>query len=204
MSILEIISLIAPAIALVVGWQRRFALLWFYAAVGLLLDNLGLLLKHVEINHHVSGNVFILAELLFISSYYRKHIFPIGNLFYVWTGFLVVGFVIHTICTDPLLLNFAGLGILCAIYTGYGIAGYLKLLRNREVTYLSNSSFFWINTAFFLYGTTCCLLFLFATYLQAESWELLLSIWLGFFTIVNILRYIFIGIGLYKTKPGEA
>jgi len=201
---LTIISLVAPVLTLLLGWRQRFSLLWFYAAAGLLLDNLSQLLKYWHLNHHIPLNVFVLAELICISFYYRRHVFSRSKLFLLFSGALAIGFVIHTLLTDPLVLNFTALGILCTIYIGYGIAGYLSMRGKSEITYLNNSPFFWINTAFFLYATTSCLLFLFATYLKSESWELLLSIWFGFYMIVNILRYIFIGIGLYKTKPGGA
>ncbi len=113
---------------------------------------------------------------------------------------LGLGFVAHTVISSIFQMNFLGAGILCAVYIAYGIAGYLRMLRSPKIIYLNNSPFFWINTAFFLYAASNCLLFLFITYLKSEDIDLMMSVWGNYFTVVNILHYIFIGIGLYKIK----
>lgn len=162
-----------------------------------------MILKYNGINHHVNGNVFVLTELFCISFYYRDRIFPNRKIFAVLTVFLVSGFVAFTLLTTIFELNFLGAGMLCAVYVGYGVTGYLRILQNKEIIDLNVLPFFWINTAFFLSAASNCLLFLFATYLKRESFQLLIDIWGSFFVSINILHYIFIGIGLYKTPLRE-
>lgn len=200
---LKFLALTAGLWTIFIGWRQKFSLLWCYAAVGLICENSAELLKSCELNYRLPGNLFVLAELLFISFYYRDKIFPTKGMYYVMSITFAVGFAAHTIYNGIFQMNFIGLGVLCTVYIGFGIVGYLKLLKDSTITFLSNSPFFWINTAFFIYATSCCILFLFLTYLKETSYDLLISIWMWFFFAINILRYIFIGIGLYKTRKGE-
>lgn len=199
-TVLTALSYAAPTFALILGWQQRFTLLWFYAMAGLSFDLFGLFLKTNGYNHHISNDVFILVQLLVISFYYRDKVFPSNRLFIVLTLFLASGFIAHTLSRPFDSLNFLGASILCTVYIGYGVTGYIKTLRNPKVIYLSESPFFWFNSAFFLYSASVCLLFLFLTYLKSTDFELMMKIWNNFFTVMNITHYIFIGIGLYKTK----
>ena len=189
---------------LVLGYRQRFTLLWLYALAGLVIDLTALILKTNGIKQYWLGNIFVLLELVCITLYYRRHVFYNRKEFLGFSSLLIIVFVVHTIYNSIFEFNQTGTGVLCAIYIGYGVVGYLQILRNKNVVYLNHLPFFWINTAFFLYSTANCLLFLFATYLKAESLELMMNIWFKYFVSFNILRYIFIGVGLYKTSPHEA
>lgn len=204
MIVLKVISLVSPIAVLILAWKHRFSLLWLYAAAGLIIDNVNLLLRYYDINPHATGNLFVLIEFICISFYYKSRIFSSQRSFAVLISVLIIGFISHTIYTTIFELNFLGAGILCAVYITYGIAGYLRIINTVEVMDLTRLPFFWVNTAFFLYATSNCLLFLFATYLKQESYELMLSIWFSFFVSINILHYLLISIGLYKTPLREA
>lgn len=203
-TVLTYISLASPLFALIPGWRQRFSLLWLYAATGLIIDNTGVILKLYEIKPYLLGNIFVAAELVFISAYYRDKIFGTKTLFWTLTPTLITAFTVHTLANGFNELNTLGIGILCMFYMGYGLAGFLKMLKSPQTIYLNQSPFFWINTAFFLYAASNCLLFIFIIYLKTESPQFLTKIWANFFTVVNILHYIFIGIGLYKTDKGAA
>lgn len=201
--ILLIASLGAPLITLVAGWKQRFTLLWIYAAAGLVIDNLGMLVRSLGFDQHFLGNIFFLIQLCVISAYYRKIVFRNVGIYFVITGILTVGFIAHTIWSSIWVVNFMAAGILCAIYLVYGILGYLSIIRNKAIISLRAEPLFWINTAFFIFAATTSLLFLFDTYLKSTSFELFMKVWLNFFTIINIMHYIFIGVGLYKTTSRE-
>ena len=191
--------MLSPIVVLILGWRQRFTLLWLYAAAGLIFDNVGEVFKQNGINHHISGNIFNLIELIVILAYFQREIFKNDIVFWLTTVLLTIGYIAHTIYSDWTEFNFVGLGVLCAMYIVFGVLGYVQILRRREVIYLSQLPQFWINTAFFLYASSNCLLFLFATYLKQESFELMIRIWYSLFVGVNIMRYVFIGVGLRKT-----
>lgn len=161
-------------------------------------------MKSESIEPYVIGNVFVVIELICISFYYGKQLFSRKAAFRALHILLILGFITQTIFNGIYEFNFLGLGILCTVYIGYGIAGYLRIIQSKEIIYVTRLPFFWINSAFFLYATSGCLLFLFTPFLKAESLQLILALWTNFFVAMNILRYIFIGIGLYKTKKVEA
>jgi hypothetical protein len=202
-TILKYISLFSPLLALTLGWRNRYTLLWLYAAAGLFLDTLGLVLRLNALNHHIPLNGFLLVQLICISLYYKDKIFSSHRIFLFISISLIIGFILHTVITSFFKLNFLGAGLLCIVYIGYGILGYLTILKNKNELFLNRLPFFWINTAFFLSASSNCLLFLFATYLTTESYKLMLSIWFSFFISINILHYLFIGIGLYKSRSRE-
>ncbi len=157
-------------------------------------------LRAYEIRPYVLGNIFLLAELICISLYYKRKLFT-SSPKYLWiVACFALGFCIHTIYMGISNLNILGASVLCLFYIIHGLMGYLKLLRKPEELYLSRSTLFWISTSFFIYAASNCLVFLFATYLKRESYLLFMAVWGSFFTVVNILHYILIGVGLYKTE----
>ena len=199
-TILNILSLCSPLLAIVSGWRQRFTLLWFLAATGLIIDNLGVLLVYLKIDQHWAGNIFILAEFLFLSFYYKKYVYKRHYLFYIITGVTALLFIIYTIDNSIYHLNIVAAGILCAYYIFYSIVGFYIILRNLDHIYLNEQPFFWANLAVFTYASANFILFLSGSYLQKTNFRLLLEIWGTFFTSINIMHYLLIGISLYKTK----
>lgn len=200
MIVLIVLSFLAPFATLFLGWRQRFTLLWWYAAAGLLIDNFNLLLKHWELNYRIMGNIFVLIELCVFSICYYQSVFKRSRVF-AWTMFAVaLLFIAHTVHSSIWQMNFEGAGYLCVIYIAFGVFGYYSLLQRPEALYLDQSPLFWINTGVFIYAASNSLLFLFITPLKKESPELVSDIWGLFFTSINILHYVLIGIGLYKMK----
>jgi hypothetical protein len=198
---LKLLSFLAPLSTLILGWRQRFTLLWLYAAAGLIIDNTSLLLKHYGLNYHITGNIFVLLELIIFSLFYHRGVFHRSRIFLLTMCTVAMLFVLHTLWNSVWEINFEGAGYLCVIYIAFGVLGYYNMLQKPEAIYLGRSPLFWINTGVFLYAAANSLLFLFITYLKEESFELVKSIWGLFFTSINILHYVLIGIGLYKMKP---
>jgi hypothetical protein len=182
------------------GFKQRFTLLWFYAATGFITEIVTLyLLKH-KYEYHWTGNIFILSEFVFISSFYRRYIFKNTTQLLIILLAGTTFFISNTIFNSIWILNLFGAGVFCIIYIIYGIRGFYELLQQPEIIYLRKSSFFIINMAFFIYSAANSLLFLFGSYLRQNDFDFLISIWGSFFISMNILHYLLIGIGLYKTK----
>jgi hypothetical protein len=187
--------------------------LWVYAATGLFCDCSAQYLKTNNHSYHWLGNIFLLLEFLFISFFYRDYIFKRKLFFQIIILTIPLIFILNTWVDSVTILNqfgagvsliirfntFAG-GILCILYIAYGLLGFYHLLQNPDFTFLEKSPFFIVNVAFFLYASANCLLLLFASYLSKVNLEFLVNTWGNFFTTINILRYLLIGIALYKTK----
>lgn len=200
MTFIYLLALLSPLFVILLGFKQRFTLLWWYAIAGLIIDNLGHFLKSAKIEHHWAGNIFLLAECILVSFYYRKIIFRNQIIFWIVVLSTTLFFITHTIYYSMRDMNMQAASLLYLIYMGFGIAGFYKLLHQPEIIYLGKSSFFIINAAFFIYASANFLLYLFGTYLRKNDFEFLVSIWGSFFMTINILHYFVIGIGLSKTK----
>ncbi len=204
MKITILLSLLSPLLTIVMGIKQRFTLLWYYAATGFIIDNTAQYLKLKNIEYHWPGNLFLLAEFLFISLFYKKHLYKSKTLFWGVTIPVFIFFILNTIYNSVFEFNMFGAGIFCLVYIIYGLLGFYQLLQRPVIIYLNKIPFFWINLAFFLYSSANCLLFLFGSYLRATDFQLLFTIWGIFFTSINILHYLLIGIALNKTKQSES
>lgn len=162
------------------------------------------ILRQVDNRYKGLGNVFIIIELLVITIFYWQQVFRKSKYFLALVLVATLGFVWHTLNTSVYSINFLGAGFLCVFYFLIGVAGYYSMLQNPNSIYLNDSPFFWINTAFFLYASSNCLLFMFIAYLRGQSLDTLMSVWGSGFTMINILHYVMIGVGLYKMHRRES
>lgn len=198
---LKIVSVISPLLLILICWRMRFTLLWLYAATGFFIDLVSILLKYVlHTNNLWLGNVFVLAEFLFISFYYKKALYRNANLFFGITAIFAFYFIFNTTNKSLFDFNTFGAGIFCILYVIYGLLGFYSQLKQAKPEVLGNSPFFWVNTAIFIYASGTFLLFLFRYYLQEKDLDLFNTIWQTFFPIINIMRYLLIGFALFKTK----
>ena len=184
---------------MLLGLKQRFTLLWFYAATGFFIDLLSTSIKLAFHNNpNWLYNVFVLSEFLFISFFYRRIIFRNNYLFLFLTGGFALFFALQSVIYFPNNFNTFGASIFCAVYIVYGILGFYQLMKRQESLFLGNSFFFWANTGIFIYAASTFLIFLFRYYMQEKDDNLFNTIWKTFFMIVNIQRYLLIGIALYK------
>jgi hypothetical protein len=194
------LSLAAPLAAMLIGIRQRFTLLWFYAATGLLFDFLATFLKLQDLNNKWVANLFVLGEFVFISLYYKKEIFKISKLFIFFFCTVIAAFIAHTILRSVFDFNTFGYSLFCFIYLIYGFFGFYFLVKESKQIFLGKSSFFWANVAVFVYASSVFLLFLFRYYLQEKDQALFNTLWTTFYLVINIQRYVLIGIALNK-KP---
>lgn len=198
--LLRVLSLLAPLVVILFAWNKRYTLLWFYALAGLFFDNLGQLLSMTGKSHYWPGNLFLLTEYILFSLFYRPFIMKSKRSFGIMfiTGVLMV--VITTSYNGFFKFNSYGATILCALYLIFGLGGFRYLLVHADLTPVWQKGFFWINTAVFLYASGSFLLFLFMSFLLREDLMTLIKIWGNYYVCLNILRYIFLAIGLTRKQ----
>jgi hypothetical protein len=202
--ILFVISLLSPLAAMLLGWKQRYTLLWFYPATGLFIDILSTLLKIGGLNHQWPANIFALSEFIFISLFYKKYIFEKNKSFRTLIFLIALLFSIQTIFRSVLDFNTFGYSLLCIIYIFYGLYGFYKIVKEARPISLTNSFFFWINAAVFLYATSVFILLLFRYFLQRNDPNLFNNLWTTFFFVINIQRYLLVGIGMNKSSKYES
>ncbi|MFZ4784912.1 MAG: hypothetical protein ACOYLH_05495 [Flavobacteriales bacterium] len=79
-----------------------------------------------------------------------------------------------------------------------GLLGYYEMMSSPEVSNPLKSSFFWINSAFFMFGAGSTIIFLFIDSGLREEYKVMANLWIVGYGIVSGLRYLFIGIGVYQ------
>jgi len=143
-------------------------------------------------------NLYLLAEFLFISAYYRKRIFQNNTAFYSVVTILSTLFIITTIIRGTRNINSESAAILFfTAYFIYGIRGLYVIVQEQKVIFLGKSSFFWSNVAFITFFPGNFLVFLLINYLlQHDGKHLLTQLWI-LHDLLNALKNVFLGISLF-------
>jgi hypothetical protein len=203
-SLLNILSILAPLVVCLANLQSRKHIIWYYVLFGFITEILILSTKSLFDNDlalDILSNTFILFELIAIGFFYSfkfKVVWKKPIQFLTAIGALL--FIYVTYKRDWQGINTIALSCFLLFYLILTTLGYLRMLRNLAHKHIENSSFFWFNTAFFIYSSSSLLIFLFADYLMKENQELFHALWQYVYKIVNIARYTLIGIGLGKLK----
>lgn len=164
--------------------------LWIYILVGFCCDLLMIYLKRVaHVEHQWISHIYIIAELLLISWYYKDHILNkstaltlifTGIFFYIVTAALGTEFNQHNV-------NGTGAAGLALLYIILSFAGYFNILKEQLTPQLENSSFFWANTSILLYSSGSIIIFICIDYMLISDTELLYTIWV-FRNVVNVIK----------------
>ena len=181
---------------LIAGIKKRFSLLWLYVLTGFFFDILVSVLKRMQMNRHGATNMFVLAEFLFISFYYKKKIFKSNIFFYVFVLSLTLFFLCNTLAKSLKDLNTFGYSIFLFTFILYGIVGLYRILKEQKMLFLEKSSFFWANVAFILYASGNFMLFLFKDYLNEKDIIAFHLLWTVSFITLNILKNLILAISL--------
>ncbi len=199
MSILLIISILSPLFPLLYGWKNRLSSLWNYSLVGLFIDvTTSFIRLSTHANIQWAGNLFIGLELIFIAWYYRQHVFAHIRLYWLLIVVVEGAFFIATINSSFFEFNTVGASSFCLLYIVFGLYGYVSLINHKKYLYIGKSHLFWCNTGIFVYASSTCLIFLFRYIIQEKDPEFFGNLWRIFYLIINIQRYVLIGVGLRK------
>jgi hypothetical protein len=192
------ISLFSSFGTLFLGIKQRFTLLWYYAATGFAFDVvMSILGYYFAIKGDLLSNIFIAAEFLFISYFYKKYIYKNNVTFNCVTYSALLIYILWTL-NSPFEFNTPAASCFCIIFMIYSLISFYSILKAQQILNLGKSYFFWVNVAVLIYASGAFLLFLFRIYLQKENIELFNLLWRTFFRSLNTIRYLLIGIALYK------
>lgn len=177
---------------------------FLYVFIGLISETIGLISK-VTINTEFITLGWIeltgLYSVFEVSTYYSYLIARASKLQKIYFGgfFISIFWTVLTVSYfDPYLYAFWPFAITSLILMLMGLFGYYEMLSDPEVSNPLKSSFFWINSAFFFYGAGSTIIFLFIDSGLREEFKVMANLWIVGFGVVNALRYIFIGIGVYQ------
>lgn len=168
--------------------------------MGFLADlTISFYLKPQGYNRAWLGNIYFLAELLFLSFYFKKHLPEKVNKQFVF--FIVIAataFVVRTVDKSVFALNTADASALNLLYMLYGFAGFYLLLKQRKVKLLETSGYFWANVAFVIYYSGNFIIFLFVEHLSVADVKSLHSFWIIIHGSLNIVYRLFLTLSLVQ------
>jgi hypothetical protein len=180
--------------------------MWYYLLFGGITEVLGFIYKDSwKFGFELFNNLFISFEATFYSIFFydrlfkRKYNWIILICYLVWQS----SFWIHTLSIEEFVMNDAFYGINCLIYTSLSLFMYKSMLVGQEHQRLINSPDFWVNTGIFVCAAGGCLFFLLLDRVQSENIKVLVVLWMSFYSMLNLIRYSFIGLGLRKVYINE-
>lgn len=146
-------------------------------------------------------NIYIILETILICIfYYTILLSKILKLIIILVTF---GFVLISIylilINDRNIFNNVSFTIESIIVTVLALLTFNDLLRNTLYPNILSAPVFWFNCGFLLFFSGNLILHLFSRFLQAHAQHVLYELW-GFHSALNIIFYILISIGFWKTR----
>lgn len=198
------ISICSPLAVLFAGKSDK-ALLWWYAAAALFSDVSGLIsmLLHFRIPGH--GNLFMILELCFITTYYRR-VFDRRILFNMLCLLLVCFFIVHQLFLRPYdasvpysryRVDLTAGALFYLLYIMLAIAGFYKLVTGPLIDNILKSELFWVNVTFLVYASGVFFMFVFAETIRKQDVALGAMLWSTLFCGLNITKNILLAKALY-------
>lgn len=196
-------SILSALLPLIVGWQSRKHLLWYYPLIALLTDLTVHIAKNIlHMPYTWLQNCYILLEFVLLFLVYRPLLLQKNGLFY---GLLSVGFIVSFVDTlndNENAFNVAGASYCSINYIILGIAGLYDIMQKQKIFFLERNWFFWLNTGLIFYASGNFLIFLFTDYLHSYNNLILHNFWVVF-QLLNIVKNIFLSFSLYFMQSGD-
>ncbi len=180
--------------------------MWFYLIFGLISEITSAIVKY-GYNMPMDGvaNIYLVGELI-VYSY-----FLLSSLFSPKIKFLVAPIIIIWSIVNLWLnynsfwisMNMIGIGLNCFGFILLSLLVYRKILLKQQYEKLSHNPEFWFTTGIFIYASGGCLFFLLLEKVLEEDTQFLITLWMTFYCVINMLRYTFIGIGLNRLAHNE-
>lgn len=169
----------------------------YYVAVALITELTTVILQ-LSFNQKFQwvGNIFLTLELFFFASFFIR-IYQPKQKRLVWAIVILIAsiYIFVWLYTNPSAANPIAISVLCILYIITCIGSYWKILQQQQYQFIEHSSAFWITNGILVYASASSLIF-FALAAMAEDRAFIIKIWSYIYIGVNILRYIFIAIGL--------
>lgn len=197
------LSTLAPLLPLGTGIKRRSNLLWWYCLFSLTTDLITYYLRwKLDTGNAIPGNIFALVEFSCILFYYKNKVFRKDTLFYI---LLTGGYLLFLFTTGYgsgwTRLNRIGICIFLISYMALALTGFYNIIKEQRTTAIEQSSFFWANTAIFIFAAGAFFMFLATANIRSKAdGEALSQLWFSLFQVINILKNILLGIALFKKQ----
>lgn len=195
--ILMILSLCSPLFAAILGRQARNHPMWYYAILAILIDWSTSVMK-VYFNQNIqwAGSLFLALEIFFFAAFFINFLAAKPRWFYWLITFLLLFWFLYEGAESRFMVfNRFGASVLCITYSVLCLISYWRILRLQNYHFIEQSGAFWIISGVFIYASTSSIVFALPEILKDET-AFNVNVWWYFYILINIIRYVLIGIGL--------
>lgn len=199
------ISTLTVVIPLVIGLFRKKyfnsgeKILLYLTGLALLTEIIGQIISKWSNNMYVF-HIYTVVEFIFISLFYIKFISPSRFIIVIRILiFLFIGIAAFDYFKEKNTMDDLSTTIESILFMLYSIVGFYTLLQNPVQYRVVDIPFFWFNTAILLYFAGNLFLFIFSSYIERHSHRVFSEVW-AIHSIMNIIFYVLISIGFWKTK----
>jgi hypothetical protein len=194
--------LFSALLPIIAGVKRRTNLLWLYALVSFLFDVLiNFVLRKLHLPFFWAGNMYLVAEFILLSLYYRQIIFYQRWWFVATTGFLVACFIATFFVFGDIKVN--GIGA-CVFFfptiTVYTVLSMNKMIKEQKVLFLGKSPEFLADVAFVTFFPGFFFVLLFSTFFINHGHAAMLAVLWLFHDVLNISKNCFLAWSLSIKK----
>lgn len=194
--VLLIISTCSPLFAVFLGAKAKGHPMFYYVVAATITELISNILKFgYGQNIHWIANVFFPLELLLFSLFFKRVLSPRAWVFWVAVLALEIWFLAYTVESRFLVFNSFSTSILCIFYTVICLVCYTRLLKRQTHQFIERSSSFWILSGIFVYASTTSVVFALPHILESDR-EFTNLVWSYFYLLINLIRYVFIALGL--------
>lgn len=205
MPLLLAIAIFSPVLPLMVGFKKRWTLLWTYVLIGFIFDVIILIAKSDKhLNAYSIGNLYVIFEFIIIALLYQKIVLKKNIILFISLIFIALFYIINTLSKSIYDFNAFGASFFLVTYIFLAISGFYKIMQNEQILFIERSSFFWFNVAILMYATGNLLVFLFKDYLIEYDNHFFIQLWTNFVRVLVILKSVLLAFALSPKSMDHA
>lgn len=201
------ISALTVAIPFFVALFRRRKLdapdrtLWLLMSISAITEIIIEILRSYDINNMYVTHVYTILEFVLISLFFARAIKPSKLIYAILAVALVFLYISgYELFHDPEdTSDEISTTTEAIVFIIYSLSTFYYMLQHPGQSSVFSIPLFWFNTGILLYFSGNLFIFLFSNYLQAHSQQVYSELW-GIHSVLNIVFYILISIGFWKTK----
>ncbi len=182
-------SLIPLAILVIIFYKKKYPgyctpLVWYFT-LSIIIFGLSNYMADRHINNLFLYNIFALIELILITWFFSKILPGHFQSFFLVMTFFVLFFIFNILFLENFSsMNSNVIAIEFMIIIIYCFMYYIDLSKSDKIITFYKETIFWIVSAFFIYFSTCIMVFVFYKYAAKINRNFILDFW-----ILQVIMY---------------
>ena len=184
---------------------KDLKIIWLFLTIGLITDLASEILTfYFKLSNLEIYNIYIILETLLISFFYYLILPNKISRFLIFS--IILFFLIYSIYNvsfnpakslDGIILTIESTSIIL-----FSVITFNEFLKNSIYSNILASPIFWINSGFLIFFSGNLFLHIFSNFLQVYELNAFFELWV-FHSVFNIILYILISIGFWKSKISQ-